>query len=203
MTKFSITLLFMVLFVFQSFSKEIRIETNQETTFKITQNDYSSLQFSNSIAEIQEFIIKTKEGNFAQLVIPGYVFTNEVGDPKIPALRKLIEVPFGASFSINIVSEEFKEFDLSEFGIMNQIIPTQPSVSKSIDNPEDLEFIINEATYQTNSYLTTEMVNVTYLGQMRSANLARLEIAPIQYNPVTNKIKVYFNLEVEVTFIWR
>jgi len=141
----------------QTFAEDINLVEGKETKLTITQNDYSSLQFSNSIAEIQEFIIKTKEGEFAQLVIPGYVYTYEVGDPKLPVLRKLIEVPFGASFNVNIISEEFKEFDLSEFGIMNQIIPAQPPVSKSIDNPEDLEFFINESTYSMNDYIAGEM----------------------------------------------
>ncbi|MCD4682754.1 MAG: hypothetical protein K8R86_05695, partial [Bacteroidales bacterium] len=86
------------------------------------------------------------------------------------------------------------------YGILNRIFPAQPPLSKSIDNPEDLEFMINESTYSTNAFLSSEMVKVKYLGQMRSANLARLEIAPILYNPVTNKIKVYYQLELEIIF---
>jgi len=203
MTRLKFTLLCTLLFSIgiQSFSKEIRISENQETKITISKNDYSNLQFNSVIADIDHFTIKTKAGDFIQLTIPGYSYSNDVGDPKIPMLKKIIEVPFGANFNINIINESYQEYDLADFGIINKIIPTQPPLSKSIDNPEDLEFMINESTYLTNEYLSSEVATVTYLGQMRNANLARLEIAPIQYNPVTNKIKVYYNLEVEVTFI--
>ena len=35
---------------------------------------------------------------------------------------------------------------------------------------------------------------------MRGIRLARLNIAPVRYNPVTNTIKVYNDIDVEITF---
>jgi hypothetical protein len=202
MKKFRFFLLLMGFISFGNFvtAEKIQIHQGKQTKFTITKNDYTSLRLQNILGEISHFTT-TKEGNFVQLVIPGYGYSNIVGDPKIPVLKKIIEVPFDADFNVNIISESYQEFDLAEYGILNKIFPAQPPLSKSIDNPEDLEFMINESTYLTNAYLSHEMVKVTYLGQMRSVNLARLEIAPILYNPVTNKIKVYYELELEINFV--
>jgi len=185
----------------QSFSEEIKLTEGKETKLTIKENNYSNLRLTNSIANLNYFNVKTSPGIFSQITVDGYGYSLEIGDPKLPVLKKVIEVPIGSYFEINIIKENYLEYDLSNFGITNKIIPAQPSVSKSIDNPEDLEFVINQSTYQTNDYLGSDLVTVNYLGKMRGVSMARLEISPFQYNPVLNKIKVCYELEVEINFI--
>nr|MBC8487282.1 hypothetical protein [Bacteroidota bacterium] len=184
-----------------SFSEEIKLTEGKETKLTITENNYSSLRLTNSVASLSYFSVKTISGIFSQITVDGYGYSLEIGDPKLPVLKKVIEVPIGSHFEIKIIKENYLEYDLSDFGINNKIIPAQPSVSKSTDNPEDLEFIINQSTYQTNDYIGSDLVTVNYLGKMRGVSIARLEISPFRYNPVLNKIKVCYELEVEINFI--
>jgi len=69
------------------------------------------------------------------------------------------------------------------------------------DNPEDVEMVINQKIYQTDAYVQYDLAVVKELGLMRGVRLARLEISPVQYNPVLNKIKVCNNLQIEIEFI--
>ena len=129
-----------------SFSEEIKLTEGKETKLTITENNYSSLRLTNSVASLSYFSVKTISGIFSQITVDGYGYSLEIGDPKLPVLKKVIEVPIGSHFEIKIIKENYLEYDLSDFGINNKIIPAQPSVSKSTDNPEDLEFIINQST---------------------------------------------------------
>jgi len=183
-----------------SYAQNIQIQQGKQSNVTFSKNDYSSLQLNVTLAEINHFTTKTNEGNFAQLIIPGYGSSNVVGNPKIPVLKKIIEVPIGADFSIQIINENYKEFNLADYKIQDKIFPAQPPLSKSVDNPDDIEFKFNKSTYLSNTFLASELVKVVPLGQMRGVQLARLEIAPIQYNPGLNKLKVCTDLTVEITF---
>ena len=105
-----------------------------------------------------------------------------------------------ASFTLRITKEQFKEYDLGSVGINHQIIPAQAPVSKNITDPGQILFIFNSATYQLNQWLGSPLVKVSHVGILRSVNLGRLEISPVQYNPVTGKIRVYEVLEFTVLF---
>jgi hypothetical protein len=88
---------------------------------------------------------------------------------------------------------------LSDYGIIYPLIPAQPSVSKDDKKPKP-KFQYNDITYSTDQFNSDELVTVDVLGIMRGVRLARLNIAPVRYNPVTNTIRVYNDIEVEVTF---
>ena len=180
--------------------QDIKLNSQDETNFIITQNDYSVLSFSNKLADLSFFNVKTNKGTFQQINVPGYGHTMEVGNPKLPVLKRLIEIPVNSNISIHIISEQFQEYDLNEFGITDKIIPAQPSISKSIDNPQDIEFIVNQSVYGSDAFTVNDLVSVHYLGLMRGVNLARIEIAPVQYNPVTNKIRVTYEIKAEIQF---
>jgi hypothetical protein len=170
-----------------------------ETKLKVIQNTYSELQFSNTLTQLTYQNLKTEKGNFIELNIAGYGSSNRIGDPKLPMLRKLIEIPIGSVPYIKVVSYTVTYYKLSDYGISNQLIPSQPSAWK---NPKRqvAEFQFNKTTYSANQFNSDELVTVDILGIMRGIRLARLNIAPIQYNPVTNTIRVYNDIEVEITF---
>jgi len=180
--------------------ENIKINDNLSTNLKVKENTYSALRVNNTLSDIYFHTVKTKEGNFVLFNIPDYGFSTIEGEPRLPVLKKLIEVPMNANYEYEIFVSDYKEFDLSESGIENYMIPAQPPVSKSIDNPEDLDFIYNEALYQVDSYYGHDLVKVIDLGVMRGVRMARVEISPVQYNPVQNKIIVYDNVDVRIKF---
>ena len=184
----------------QLFAGNVIVNENVTTKFKVTENTYASLEVSNVLSSINFVDVKTKEGYFTLLNVEDYSYTTTVGSPQLPVIKKLIEVPLDANYIINIYGQGYKEINLADYGIENVVIPAQPSLSKSIDDPNDVEFIINYDAYQVDDFVGTDLVKVVDLGIMRGVRIARIEISPILYNAVQNSIKVMDHVDVEVIF---
>ena len=87
-----------------------------------------ALRFHVDVAELQATDVATPEGMFSRLTIPGFHSSQDVGAPNLPMLNRLFEIPLGASAQVEILSVRTREIDLAEFGIVNPLMPVQPSV---------------------------------------------------------------------------
>ncbi|HNW76480.1 MAG TPA: C25 family cysteine peptidase [Bacteroidales bacterium] len=179
-------------------SGEIRLNEGK-TTFQTTRTTYGELTFSTSVAEVQFRDISTKLGLFTELYVKDFGYSNEVGSPKLPVFHRLIEVPEGADFDIQITKEEYKEFDCTASGMGYAVIPAQAPVSKSMD-PSQIPFVYNDAVYHQNMFQGGPLVTVTPVGTMRAVRLARLDVSPVWYNPVTGKLRIYETVEATIVF---
>jgi len=171
-----------------------------ETALKINTNTYLKLIVNNSLSQFGTTDVQAQAGTFSTLTAEGYGFSETIGNPNLPVLKKLIEVPMDAKFEIRILYQNFKEYDLKDFNINHPLMPTQAPISKSVMDPGQVKFAYNAVLYQTNEFYKNQLVTVTPVGIMRGVNMARLEISPVEYNPITRKIRVYDNLEVEIDF---
>ncbi|MCD4734636.1 MAG: hypothetical protein K8R53_01210, partial [Bacteroidales bacterium] len=192
--------LFILSFFGMAHAQVAVINQNGSTEFEILQNDYYKLQLQSSCNEFSFVNVKTKEGVFIQMNVPEYGYSIAEGEPKLPVLKKLIEVPVFAEFGIEIISSSFVEKDLIDYGISLPVIPAQPPLSKNIEDPDAVDFIVNWDSYQKDEFLGEELVEVIDLGVMRGVRMARLEIAPFLYNPVKNSIRVYDNITIRINF---
>jgi hypothetical protein len=172
-----------------------------DPTFQVKENSYTKLKFTNTLTKNDLLLMKvnTSAGTFVQIDIADYGFSLQQGEPRLPELKKLIEVPLEAGFEIHIINAVTQEYTLQELGIQFPIIPTQRSISKSED-PLLVPFQYNEQVYQQNNYLNRELVQVENVGIMRGVRMARLVISPVQYNPATGTIRIITELEAEVVF---
>ncbi|MCP4712993.1 MAG: Gingipain R, partial [Planctomycetes bacterium] len=179
------------------FAEEIIFEA-PETSLQIMNSSPTRLSLLNSLATADSREIQTDEGLFTELLVPGYGRNHLVGKPQLPVLHKLIEIPFGAEVEVRIVDYEQQEYDLDESGLNHALIPVQPPRSKGQQN---FDFHYDPLAYEQDKYSPQEAVTVDVLGIMRGVRLGRLNIAPIQYNPVRQTIKVISRLEIEINFI--
>lgn len=163
-------------------------------------NTYSQLSFTSQVSSLQYRDVGTKSGAFTELFVEGFGFSNVVGDPALPVYHKLIEVPMGAEFEIVITQQNYKDYDLTAFGITHQVMPAQAPLSKAITDPAKIPFKYNARTYRLNQFLGAPLIQVSQAGIMRAVRLARVDLAPVQYNPVTNTLRVYEHIEAAVIF---
>ncbi|MCF6365593.1 MAG: C25 family cysteine peptidase [Bacteroidales bacterium] len=200
MKKILLTLLTMVLFLFAGFAQQGVIPLSSEkNAVEMSENSYEKLNLTFNHSQIRSFTVKTSEGTFDEISIPGARFTGNIGDPKLPAYSKLIEVPFGAEVNVKVKNYTVQEYKLSDFGINNLIIPAQPDVNKSED-PTKVKFRYNKAAYASKTYSAFNMADVEIQGTMRGVRIAKLSVSPVNYNPTDGTVKVYNNIEVEVIF---
>ncbi|MFA6923623.1 MAG: C25 family cysteine peptidase [Bacteroidales bacterium] len=169
--------------------------------FVIKQNSNAILSFTSNASSVNKSgNVKTKAGNFTEIFIDGYGSSNIIGEPKLPVLKKIIEIPLCDEFNIDIINYSIKEYDLKNLGIVNPIMPAQPPSSKG-DDPSKKQFEFKSDVYRKNEFIKNDLVKIIPLGIMRGVRIARLEISPVIYNPVQNIIKVYENIEVKINFI--
>jgi len=186
-----------IVFVLGVSARDIAIKENGKTDIEVQANTYQKLGFSNSLDLIRAYKVNTEMGIFSELIVRGYSAGMNTGDPKLPVNRKLIEIPFGAAPEVHIISYNVEEFNLEDLGIEYPLMPAQPPAPK---DGSYVPFEYNEAAYQLDAFTPQELVSVEVLGVMRGLRIARLDIAPVQYNPVTGMIRVYSDIEAEVVF---
>jgi len=171
-----------------------------QSGFKITQNSNTGFHFNNRIAALDVYDQGTVKGLFSVIGIEGYASTQVAGDPSLPVLRKLIEVPENAIVKATITKAVYKDYNASDLGIRYQIIPAQPPVPKTDVDPRTIPFLMNADTYNKNSYGDTITVRTEDAGLLRGIRLMRLDVSAVKYNPVTQKLRICTELEVEVSF---
>ncbi|MCD4818882.1 MAG: T9SS type A sorting domain-containing protein [Candidatus Cloacimonetes bacterium] len=200
MSKKLVLILVLVLAIASLYAKDydINLQTNSNSV-EMLRNDYNNLNLSFSFEGINHINVETKNGVFSELIISQAYSTGNLGEPKLPAIKKLIEIPYGAEVSVRVVNYDVNEFKLSDNGILNPLIPVQPSLRKDVD-ASTVKFEYNEKAYSANQFTRSKIAQVNVLGQMRGMRIARLEISPVEYNPVSGVIRVYNNIDIEIEF---
>lgn len=138
-----------------------------------------------------------KQGNFYKIHIPGYYPSLEAGYPELPVLRKLISVPAGADLEIEITDAEYQTIIIEESEAPGQLYPHQPSHFKNQPPPD---FQMDQVVYRTDDFYGKETASVHYLGIAGNVALARLNISPVSYNPVSRQLKILRSAVVKVTY---
>jgi len=177
-------------------SKEIKV-SDQTATLKVKAKTDFGLVLRNTVGSFNYGIIQNEGTNYTQLKVGDYSKTEKIGYPSLPVIRQLIEIPQGASIKVNIISYDLKEYQLSEFGGGEFVYPCQGPQTKCGD---DEGFKIDSKVYKTNKFLKDELAKAEVVGTMRNQRLALVSVSPFEYNPVTNVIRVYENLEFEISF---
>ena len=175
----------------------------------INNTNYINVQSSNQM----EVNINLSIGaiNFEEVIINNNIFTQmnidssypstkSIGAPNLSSFNTLIEIPRNSNIKIEIINDDFTEYDLNDFNINYPILPVQLPVSKSASK-EELNFALNESIYTTNSYFSNNLISVNKKGLLREVEIANIIINPIEYNPVQNKIRVHHSLEFKLNFI--
>ncbi len=178
-------------------TNKIALKKNDAINLILTKSSYYELQMTNSLSALHFININTGKGDFARLYINGYTKNLETGNPLLPVKREMIEIPAGATPVVKIISYSTREIDLSEYGITKRLYPSQPEQRKNDYNPE---FKYNPEAYTVNTYGDKELITVDILGYLRGTRVGRINIAPVKYNPVTNKLLIYNDLVFEIVF---
>ena len=176
-----------------------RIQLRSADRAECVSSDMTSLRASFSFSTIEAQDIQSARGTFSWLSLPNTVIGGNEGDPQIPVVNEVIAVPFGATPSIRVTSYSTTDYRLNELGIQT-LIPRQPSLRKD-QRPEDVPFVYNEAAYQSTRGLRSEpQAVVSVEGTMRGIQVGKMTIEPVSYDPVNNILRVFNDIEVEVSF---
>lgn len=189
------TLLIMFLGM-QAFAQTIQLRSTDHA--ECIKSDYTSLNAHFSFSSIAAQQVNTERGFFSVLTAPNTVIGGNEGDPQIPVVHELIAVPFGAKPTITVTSYSSTDYKLGELGI-DRLMPRQPSVRKD-QKPEDVPFLYNESAYKSSGLRSNPLAVIKVVGTMRGIQLGKMTIEPVSYDPVSNTLRVFNDIEVEVRF---
>ncbi|MEZ5198805.1 MAG: C25 family peptidase propeptide domain-containing protein [Bacteroidales bacterium] len=128
-----------------------------------------------------------QELSFADVILP-----NEEGAPNLPGTSRYIALPNGASVELEMVNyrvETIQGVDIAPAPRIPGIRkPAHWNMQKTIQFTMPINFILS--------------ILSSYRRKPKSGALKLpCGITPFQYNPVTKELKVYRDIEIELTFI--
>ncbi|HSW68289.1 MAG TPA: C25 family cysteine peptidase, partial [Bacteroidales bacterium] len=197
---FVIMLIIGVSLTFRTIAQEFAIDLGTSlTATEIKEDNIQTLRVQYVYEGINTFGVAAKGMVFNEIFMPNTFWTGELGTPKLPASKDLIEIPFGAEVKVRVNSYDVTEYTLSDFGIEHPIMPVQRSVRKD-QNVDEIPFEFRADIYSKDAFVKHELASVEILGVLRGIRIARLTVAPVSYNPVKGVIRVYNNIDVELSF---
>ena len=141
----------------------------------------------------------SKNGDFCELTIDGTYKTGDEGEPELPALRKLVQVPHGCQFKVRTRCADTAVYNLSDYGIEKQIFPHQRSYTKDVD-PNSQKIKKNRKAYKRNTFNTQNLIQVERIGTLRGIDLCQITVNPVRYNPAQNTIQVFNDIDIDIDF---
>lgn len=152
-----------------------------------------------SFSSIESEKVNTEKGMFSSITMDNTYPFGMIGEPTVPAVNKLIAMPFGAS-NVNVEVKSFSTttYNLAEYGIAT-LYPQQPMLRKD-QKPGDLPFAYNAEAYATRGFREMPIAQFEIQGTMRGIQIGSLTINPVQYDAANNSIRVYNDIVVEVSY---
>lgn len=163
---------------------------------RIRQNSFQKVSVSFAAETLLVDDISRTEGTFSVVSMDGYFPSNNPGDPQLPVLSKMLQIPVCDSVVATVTHSQYTEYDAADLGITYPLYPSQPTLPKN----QVAQFTYNQSVYQTNAFYALPLVSVEKAGIKRNYALANVYVSPVQYNPVTQKIRIYTRIDVEFTF---
>ncbi|MFA5417365.1 MAG: C25 family cysteine peptidase [Bacteroidales bacterium] len=170
---------------------------NLESSLNVTNSQPTQLSFNMKTGPVSATNVKTEIGNYVRLTAGKFGKSSAIGSPELPVMRRLIEIPQGATVEVVVKNYQLTSFNLNNLGFSQPIVPLQPSQSKC-GSPVTMK--INHAVYTKDVAFKEEMVSVDVMGTLRGARIACLNIAPFSYNPVSGEIQYAYDIDFELVF---
>ena len=151
------------------------------------------LRYTAPEAELRR--MKVEGGEYVEINMAGAGQISEVGSPRLPVFRAVIEVPEGALVRTELSPDFIREKRLQE-GL--KVLPVARPVPK-IEGAR-LEFIVNREVYSRDFYFPGVSVRTEKLGLVRGHELYLLEVFPVQYNPARDVLRFVEGADIRVYF---
>lgn len=145
-----------------------------------------------------ELLKASISADYFVLSMGGCYPSTEVGKPNVPVWNRMIELPVGASWSIQVTDVVNQLVDIPEKFRAKELAPVQPPVSKS-GNKESRIFKDNQV-YQGSSWFGYDLARIENDGIMRDARIARMSLSPVEYHPQLKQLRYIKSATITITF---
>jgi PKD repeat protein len=160
--------------------------------FNLMNSSPSEVELVYSLKSFSLEKFQTQKGEYDMIVMPGAILPTNQGEPNLPGFGRFIAIPQGAKAKYEIVDMEMEV-------IHNVKILPSPEILKDTEKGE-ATYIEDEKIYSRNAFFPLQPVRLSNAMKIRGVDANMLSITPYQYNPVTQELKVFYNIKVKITF---
>ena len=160
--------------------------------YTLKKNDDSGVKINFSVTEFSIRGTSINGEPMQDIALPGTFLPNDEGAPNLPGTSRFVAVPQGATPKLII-----KNFRIEKFENIS-MAPAPRIPLETEDGP--LDYNKNPEIYNKDAFYPENPIRISEPTQVRGMDAVILGITPFQYNPVTQELIVYRDVEVEIRF---
>ncbi len=176
-----------------------------ESTVRTKSEGLFSTTLDLTIPAIGIFPEKMNGEEYQYIRVKNLSSSHDVGKPTLPIYNFAMVVPEKAEFKFEILEEEFVY--LNDINVAPAQTPYEDSKESEHDifkvtqkYNEDAKFEKDYDIYAEDTLMPKSIVSLDGIEIYRKSSIAYVKLSPVQYNPVTKKLKVYTRLKVSIEF---
>lgn len=131
------------------------------------------------------------DDKYYQIVMPEGHSPLLKGNPDLPVITKSFIIPENSDYVIRIIENDYNDYTIP-------VAPSKGSILRKV-NWEDVPYVFSD-TYSQNSFYPLESVISGDSYYIRDIQGGNIQICPFKYNPITNTLRVYNYLKIEISF---
>jgi hypothetical protein len=134
-----------------------------------------------------------------EIAVPGFASSEEPGRPRLPYKVLLLGVPPDADVSLDIASAAAQVGQQSRTACPTAQTHSELQEDGSLTR-DTAAWAPDAAVYATDAFYPSQIARVVDLGFMRSQRIVRVELTPLQVNPVTGETRYHPQVQLRVNF---
>lgn len=155
--------------------------------------DGSGISVNLSIGNVSFESLSYKGEDLKEIVLSGMFIPNDEGMPNLPRFSRYIAVPQGAE-----VRATLKSFETEVITGIN--LAPALRIQAEEETPTH-DYIKNKKVYSTNAQYPSTPFETSEMLSVRGVDAVILGITPFQYNPVTQELTVYKNINIDIEYV--
>ncbi|MER2598410.1 MAG: C25 family cysteine peptidase [Caldilineales bacterium] len=140
---------------------------------------------------------------FHQLELPSLVNSGQPGHPALPRYPVMLGIPAAGDVTLRLLAAEaetlpgrYTLLPAPDYGVQRDALSGEADAAAGVQ----AQFAWDAAAYAVDRFMPQAVAVVESTAWLRGQRVARVQIAPVQYNPATGTVQVYRHLRIEVSF---
>ncbi len=169
----------------------ISSDTKKPAEIELISSDINNTTIQFTLKGYKQNTYRTPNGLEKAISIPDAVQIMEKGHPDLGKLVTTVIIPDLDQMVVNVVSYNYKEYnDIA-------VAPSKGHFDRNI-NPQDVPYVYKDV-YDTDDFWPSEIATLDEPFIMRDFRGQVVTVFPFQYNPVSNTLRVYTDIVIEVS----
>ena len=176
---------------FATDNDESPTSASSQNTVSVQTANNGTITIELSVQDFDTIPVLIGNDKYYMVMMPEGHSTLQRGYPDLPVITKSFIIPENSSYVIRVVDDDYSDFTIP-------VAPSKGSILRKV-NWDDVPYVFSD-TYSQNSFYPSESVISGDSYFIRDIQGGNIQICPFKYNPITNTLRVYNYLKIEISF---